>query len=381
MILKALIFRSKNSQSILGPKYKRSNYANEPNRNKVKIHISWSESMRQTQYNKLVSEINKFDVERIKKAIKEGKIQNLIQKEQDNPNINKVLSKFKRNKIQKIKRHIDSPDDEKIIQARKRKNDFISKKMMQNTVDVNYIRSKNSKSKNAKNFNVKSKIQNSPKKEIITPFELRTIKERLSLDSYRIKNNLSMPRIRNSNLYQTTEEPPQSSSSKLSSLSRMQMSNFISRKKLSPRLEEFWNIKKDQISQILADSENQIKDISEYPDRYYNRIREQSFENIPSPVKQSVQFVNDFEAERSVSSLASYLPREMDNPSTYHFKIDINKNNVAFKRHLHYDDELGMDPVDKTLKIGRNAKNLFLDHVNDPFDEISYRPHKFSKFS
>jgi hypothetical protein len=129
---------------------------------------------------------------------------------------------------------------------------------------------------------------------------------------------------------------------------------------------------------LILKKEN--NDISEYPDCYYKRIQEVSFENIPSPVKQSVQFMNDFPAERSVSSMVSYMPKEAENSSTYHFKIDLNKNNVSFKRHHHYDEEFGMDPVDKSLKIGENAQGLFLNHLKEAGHAMSYRPHNFSKF-
>ena len=67
--------------------------------------------MRETQYNKLITAVNKFDSHRIRKAIKEGKIQNFIRSEQDNPALAKTLNKTQLEKEKKIIRHIDSPDD------------------------------------------------------------------------------------------------------------------------------------------------------------------------------------------------------------------------------------------------------------------------------
>jgi signal recognition particle subunit SEC65 len=208
--------------------------------------------MRQTQYDKMVNAVNKFDTQRIKKAIKEGKIQTLMQTEKNNPALSKMLSQPKQSRERKKKRHIDSPDNEKIMQARKRKEDFISKQMMHSTIDVDYRKSKN---RSTRNFDNNRKTIDLSNTDVLTPFELKNIKQKLNIDSYRTSNNLSLPRMKQHGTNLTIVKPNESTNSKLSSLSRMQMSGIGAKINLSPRLEEFYTFKKDQITKILADSE------------------------------------------------------------------------------------------------------------------------------
>lgn len=63
------LFNSKSGSRASGirlvPKVKKPSFP-EAVKNNVKIHLSCSDAMRQTQYNKLVNAVNKFDTQRIK---------------------------------------------------------------------------------------------------------------------------------------------------------------------------------------------------------------------------------------------------------------------------------------------------------------------------
>ena len=111
----------------LPPKLKKSKFQ-EVTKNDVRIHLSCSDAMRQTQYDKLVSAVNKFDTQRIKKAIRDGKINSLLENERNNPNLAKTMKKSKHRSIARKPKHIDSPDMEKIENARRRNKDFLNKK-------------------------------------------------------------------------------------------------------------------------------------------------------------------------------------------------------------------------------------------------------------
>jgi hypothetical protein len=83
-----------NNQSSLPPKpfLKKPKFPEVP-RNEVKIHLSCSNAMRTTQYNKLVNEVSKFDTQRIRKAIKEGRIESMIRTERNNPAVARTIGK------------------------------------------------------------------------------------------------------------------------------------------------------------------------------------------------------------------------------------------------------------------------------------------------
>ena len=96
--------------------------------NKIKIHFSCSDAMRQTQYNKLISTVNKFDTQRIKKAIREGKINRLIENERDDPIVLHNLEKANRRSAERNRTSTEMKTDiHKLDKSRKKNNDFLSK--------------------------------------------------------------------------------------------------------------------------------------------------------------------------------------------------------------------------------------------------------------
>jgi hypothetical protein len=116
-------------------------------------------------------------------------------------------------------------------------------------------------------------------------------------------------------------------------------------------------------------------EISEYPDRRYARLAEPSFDNIPSAVKQTTSLASDFITDRSVSSRPTMVLPKRNGPSTFHFKIDANKNRIQLKKEIHFEDELGIDPLDKALKISNASSNLFQPRPDEPFKNrtVDYR--------
>jgi hypothetical protein len=118
------------------------------------------------------------------------------------------------------------------------------------------FRKLNSKSTNTmKVFGLKRNTLGGDKSDLLTPFEMKIIKERIDTDSYyqnqskivtqKYSDSIIHPKISSKN------------SDNLSYLSRLQVNSFGKANKLSPRLEEFCNEKKDIISKIIE--ENEIK--------------------------------------------------------------------------------------------------------------------------
>lgn len=108
-------------------------------------------------------------------------------------------------------------------------------------------------------------------------------------------------------------------------------------------------------------------------------MSEASFDNLPSPMRQTLPFKEECPTEKSMSSRLTLIPKTLENPSTYHFKIDIQKDQVAMKRETYEDDEFGLDPVDKTLKVSIESESLFPKRVSIPAEKILRRQQNQSK--
>lgn len=111
-----VIHRSPNKVNYNNKQYKST-------RDGIKLHFSCSDAMRQTQYNKLITTVNKFDAERIKKAIREGKIKKLIQDESNDPVVIKNFKQANQRSSNRNKQQTfdTNSEDYKIERARQNK--------------------------------------------------------------------------------------------------------------------------------------------------------------------------------------------------------------------------------------------------------------------
>ena len=197
----------------------------------------------------------------------------------------------------------------------------------------------------------------------LTPFEMRIIKQQLLTDHTKdYKKSLTK---RNKSSMGGAFKPfiPKQPES-LSYLTRMKLSGSNSGvKKLSPRLAEFCENNRDQITKILKDSEMKSKQISEYPERREARLLEASFDNVAT-TRDQLRLMNPTE-----------------NGHTYHFKLDIPKGEVMFKKELKRRKiEAGLSPMDKPLKKTMNSDNLVKKRVNLPSETFAESQSKSGKF-
>ncbi|CAI2382697.1 unnamed protein product [Moneuplotes crassus] len=322
--------------SIIVPK---SKFLARSQKNDIKIHLSCSESMRQTHYNKLVSAVTKFDTQRIRKAIKEGKIRNLIRTEKDNPSLLGNINQTNLEKKNEKKRHIDSPDDSKILKARTKNKEIVSRTALGETkFTPKFV-------KPVTNLRIPTRSVERRGKDPLTPFEMRLIKEKISVSSVGNKKR-SMPHNNIGSTFDHTQ------------FKEMRIGD----KNLSPRLEEFLMNKKTQISQIMTDSEQKKSEISEYPERKFARLKEPSFENIHSSKRLDALtgYATESSQDRAQTFQTPLLKKDLE---TFHFKIDLNIDSVKFKKELHIVEEMNTLDEAKTLRESRNKK--FLSKVHE----------------
>ena len=149
----------------------------------------------------------------------------------------------------------------------------------------------------------------------LTPLEMKMIRDQILFDNN--KSTIDLP-IRNQRLLSSNLSDQLSNSGandKLSYLSRLQLENNPKTYRLSPRLEEFVTVQRDQISKILQDSESLKKEISEYPERTIMKKMEKSFEN-----------VNQFNNRADPIKL-------IENSNTFHFRVNLN-NDMVISMHI-----------------------------------------------
>lgn len=241
----------------LAPRFTKSKQTENPKGN-VKIHLSCSDAMRQTQYNKLIAAVNKFDTQRIRKAIREGKINNLIRTERNtNPALVRTLDQTKKSNALERPKHIDSPDNERVELARQRNKEYLTKGKLSTNLDTP-VTLKNfgvTPTTNARLFDAKRRTLDIGNQDPLTPFELKAIKDQILAGQSTQMDSNPHPNQYFINIYKSYEQLKPTKNDKYNFLTRIQLDNSDSAKKLSPRLEEFCTTKKNQIAKILTDSE------------------------------------------------------------------------------------------------------------------------------
>ena len=270
--------------------------------------------MRQTQYNKLINVVNKFDTQRIRKAIREGKINNLINSERNNPVILKSINNTKASVTESQNSEKSLARIHNVESARRRRKEYYSKgKMEAKGQSLERIKSFISKTNTTYNTLDAKRQTIDNTVDSLTPLEMKMIREQILTDSHKSTADLSLRNQRLLSSRISVQKSNVDSNDKLSYLSRLQIDNNSKTYRLSPRLEEFVTIQKDQISKILNDSESKKNEISEYPERTKMRIMEKSFENVSQPNRKSDPI------------------NLIENSSTYHFKVNLNKGMIAMK--------------------------------------------------
>lgn len=277
-----------------------------------------------------MSVVNKFDTQRIRKAIRDRKINDLLSTEKVSPELLKTISVKKRSLTNEPKtKEQEAIENLKIENARKRKREYLSRDIYNYTTDLVKTETRNLSKPSFPTSTLDNRRQTFEEKiDPLSPLEMKAIREQILMDSSSTGEVLLRNPKHHFN-YESNSSIRQPSDS-LSYLSRVQLSNTSRLRKLSPRLEEFCKYQKDQISRIYKDSESKISEIVEYPDQKARRLTEKSFENI-----------------RPVDDRSDPM-KLVENSSTFHFKVSLNNNDVGLKKQIHeVSDEFGIDPVDK----------------------------------
>lgn len=176
----------------------------------------------------------------LNKAIREGKINNLIKTERNNPALMKAINMSKRSSTIERPKHIDSPDNEKIDKARNKKKEISAKvSLYPSTNDLDSRMAGTKTTQNAKNFSYKRRTIDSVRTDPLTPFELKAIKDQLIMDSTKKTKNVNNLSQVSSEIYKSFDSLKGPSYNKSSYLSRIQLSQDPKPRKLSPRLQEF----------------------------------------------------------------------------------------------------------------------------------------------